>query len=112
MYTISTPSTSFSESSELIPTIERIGQPNQPNVPPPNLPPLQQYDADQVWEIATNTVQRAIAAFAQGVKQQELAACVPHLILPPPALDHAPELEKSFIPKPKDYDGNKNKFHS
>ena len=89
-----------------------MGQPNQPNVPPPDQPPPQQYDADQVWDIVADVVRWAIAAFTQGVKQQELAAQIPHLIPPPPAMNNPLEISKSFVSKPKDYDGDKIKFHS
>ena len=75
-------------------------------------PPPQQYDAEQVQIMIADTVRRAIAAFAQGVEQQELAARIPHLILPPPVMANPPDIGKSFVPKPKDYDGDKTKFHS
>ena len=79
--------------------------------PNPPLPP-QQYDADQVQDMIADAVRRAIAAFAQGVEQQELAARIPHLIPPPPVINNPPEIGKLFVPKPKDYNGDKTKFHS
>ena len=82
---------------------------DDPNAPQP---PPEQYNAEQVRNIVADAVQRAITAFAQGVEQQELAARIPHLIPPPPPLIQAPDLGKSFVPKPKDYDGEKTKFHS
>ena len=81
---------------------------DDPNPPPPP----QQYDAEQVQVMITDTVRQAITAFAQGVEQQELAACIPHLIPPPPVMTNPSEIGKSFILKPKDYDGDKTKFHS
>ena len=89
-----------------------MGQPNPPPIPPADPPAPQQYDTDQVRDIVADAVQRAIAAFARGVEQQEVAACLPHLIPPPPALNQALNIGKSFVPKPRDYDGDKNKFHS
>ena len=82
---------------------------DDPNPPPP---PPQQYNVEQVRDIVADAVQQAVAAFAQGVEQQELAAQIPHLIPPPPALVQAPDLGKSFVLKPKDYNGDKTKFHS
>ena len=85
---------------------------DDPDAPPPPPPAPQQYDADQVRGIVADAVQRAIAAFAQGVEQQDLAARIPHLIPPLPAMNNPPDIGKSFVPKPKDYDGDKTKFHS
>ena len=111
-HTISTPSTLSSEYLELIPTVERMGQPNPPPIPPADPPAPQQYDVDQVRDIVADTVQWAIAAFAQGVEQQEVAARLPHLIPPLSALNQALNVGKSFVLKLRDYDGDKNKFHS
>ena len=108
-FIILTPSTPSSEFSELIPAVERMDDPHAPS--PPALPP-QQYNAEQVRDIVADAVQRAIAAFVQGVEQQELAARIPHLILPPPAMNNPSDIGKSFVPKPKDYNGDKTKFHS